>query len=181
MSFALLIIDVQRGLCEGEHTAFEPMQTITRINRVARKARAAAVPVVLIQHEAQSGLLEYGSESWQLALGLESEASDLRLRKTATDSFHRTDLNQLLQDRSVTELVICGMHSEFCIDTTTRRALAHGYPVVLVEDGHTTESKAHLNATQIIAHHNATLTNISSFGPRARLVKADDLDFLAKP
>ena len=43
---ALLIIDVQQGLCEGEHAAFECAQVVARINTVAQKARAAGVLVV---------------------------------------------------------------------------------------------------------------------------------------
>jgi nicotinamidase-related amidase len=52
MKSALLVIDVQRGLCEGEHSAFESSKVIDRINIVSAKARAAGVPVVFIQHEA---------------------------------------------------------------------------------------------------------------------------------
>ena len=97
------------------------------------------------------------------------------LRKTATDAFHRTELQALLQEQGIEQLAICGMHSEFCVDTTARRALALGYPVLLVSDAHSTNDKPHLGAVQIIAHHTATLTNISSFGPRARAVSADAL------
>ncbi len=70
---------------------------------------------------------------------------------------------------------MCGLHSEFCVDTTTRRALALGYPVALVADGHSSAGNAVLSAPQAIAHHNATLSNISSFGPRARLVLSAEL------
>lgn len=148
---------------------------IARINRVSAKTRAADAVVIFIQHEGKAGYLEFGTDGWQLAHDLHIEPADLRIRKTTPDSFHRTELEQVLKRHAVTDLVICGMHTEFCVDTTTRRALALGYPVVLVEDGHTTESNAHLTATQIIRHHNATLTNISSFGPKARAVAAEDL------
>jgi nicotinamidase-related amidase len=77
----------------------------------------------------------------------------------------------------VTELVLCGMQSDFCVDTTTRRALALGYPVVLVSDGHTTVDNAVLSAAQITAHHNETLTNITSFGPRVRALPAHTIEF----
>lgn len=52
MKTALLIIDVQQGLCEGEHSAFESADVISRINRVSAKARAAGIPVIFIQHDA---------------------------------------------------------------------------------------------------------------------------------
>jgi len=175
MSTALLIVDVQQGLCEGEHDAFESQQVIARINVVSEKARAAGALVIFIQHESTSGYLEWGTDAWQLARGLHVETSDLRLRKTSPDSFHRTELEEVLRSRGVSSLVICGMHTEFCVDTTTRRALALGFPVVLVEDAHTTEGNKHLSAAQVIQHHNDTLTNITSFGPRVRAVSSDDL------
>jgi nicotinamidase-related amidase len=172
---ALLVIDVQQGLCEGEQEAIESQAVITRINLVAEKARAAGALVVFVQHEGSCGYLEFGSDAWQLARGLRLEAGDLRIRKTTPDAFHRTELEALLQRHGVTDLVIGGMHTEFCVDTTTRRALALGYPVLLVEDGHTTRDNAHLSAAQIIRHHNQTLANISSFGPRASTIPAKDL------
>lgn len=177
MNTAVLVIDVQQGLCEGDGAAFEASQTITRINQVSAKARAAGRPVIFIQHESVSGYLEHGSADWQLAHGLEALPTDLRVRKTAADSFHRTTLQELLQQHDITELAICGMHTEFCVDTTTRRALALGYPVTLVEDAHTSAGNAALSAPQVIAHHNITLSNIESFGPRVRLVDAANLRF----
>ncbi len=172
MKSALLIIDVQQGLCEGEGQAFEPATLIVRINSVAQKMRQAGLPVIFIQHESGPGYLEHGTPAWQLAHGLQTEPGDRFVRKTTPDSFLRTDLQELLQSQGVSELIVCGMHTEFCVDTTTRRALALGYPVVLVEDGHTSAGNAVLTAPQVIAHHNATLTNISSFGPRVRTVSA---------
>lgn len=174
MTRALLIIDVQQGLCEGEGAAWDCAGVIARINRVAAHARASGVPVVFIQHE-NAADLAHGSRAWQLADGLLAETDDLYVRKTTPDSFLRTDLQAQLSARGVSELIVCGMHTEFCVDTTTRRALALGYPVTLVADAHTSAGNAVLTPQQVIAHHNATLTNISSFGPRVRAVLCDDL------
>lgn len=177
MTVAVLVIDVQQGLCEGEGRAWDSDSVIARINAVTHRARAAGVPVLFIQHESGPGYLEHGTRAWQLADGLQALPEDARVRKTTPDSFLRTDLQERLRTLGVDELVVCGMHSEFCVDTTTRRALALGFPVVLVADGHTSAGNAALSASQVIAHHNATLTNISSFGPRVRAVAAQTLAF----
>src|SRR5690348_6404643 len=118
MTAALLIIDVQQALCSGEQAAFECQRVIERINLVSRQARAAGVPVVVIQHESTDGPLAYGSSGWKVADGVDTQPTDIFLRKRATDSFHNTDLHAILQARGVTKLVICGLHSEFCVDTT---------------------------------------------------------------
>jgi len=176
---AVLVIDVQQGLCSGQYACPDPAGLIERINIVTAKARAAGAPVVLIQHE-DDGLLAHGGAAWQLAEGLAAEPADIRLRKTATDSFHRTDLRERLQQMGVGQLVICGLQSEFCVDTTTRSAMRLGYPVTLVADGHSTIDNGLLTAEQISRHHGLTLSNIESFGPRTTLVAARDVAFPVK-
>ena len=140
MHTALLVIDVQQALCSGQYKAFESERVIERINCVARMMRFAGAPVIMIQHESAGGLLDFGTDGWKLAEGLEVLPTDILMRKKATDSFHQTELNALLQELGIKDLVICGLQSEFCVDTTTRRALALGYPVVLVSDGHSAYS-----------------------------------------
>lgn len=176
MPTALLIIDVQQVLCSGSKPAFEVERVIDRINLVSRKARAAGALVVVIQHETQgTGEMDFGTDPWRLAPALWIEDGDVRIRKKATDSFHQTELQAVLQDRGIDRLIICGLQSEFCVDTTTRRALALGYPVVLVADGHSTVDNKVLSAAQITAHHNETLASIESFGPRVRALAAGEV------
>jgi nicotinamidase-related amidase len=177
MKTAVLVIDVQQGLCEGLGAAFDCAGTINRINLVTSKARAAGAGVVFVQHESPDGELVYQSSGWQLAKGLHSEPGDLKVRKTTPDSFLRTHLEALLAEHGIQHVVVCGMHTEFCVDTTTRRALALGYPVTLVADAHTSAGNAALSPEQVIAHHNATLTNISSFGPRVAAVGSGEIVF----
>jgi nicotinamidase-related amidase len=159
-------------LCTGAYATFEADRVIERINQVADRVRKNGRTVIVIQHEAQEGPFVYGTDGWQLAPGLRTAPSDIFVRKTATDSFHMTDLDALLQSHGIDELIVCGMQSDFCVDTTIRRALALGYPVTLISDGHTTLDNSVLSATQITAHHNETLSNITSFGPRVTLMSA---------
>ena len=179
MVTALLTIDVQQALCSGVGEVFEAARQIANINLAAAKARDARVLVVVIQRETDEGAIVYGSPGRQLADRLGVEPSDIRIRKCVPDSFHRTELNELLDQHNIDRLVICGLQSEFCVDTTTRRALALGYPVVLVADGHSTADNCILSAEQISAHHNETLASITSFGPRVTLVPARELQIEA--
>lgn len=175
MSTALLVIDVQHALCTGDYAAFDIERVIERINAIAAQARTTGAPVVFIQHEEADGPLQPDSAGWQLADGLSALPQDLRVRKTACDSFHETDLQALLQQRSITRLVVSGLQTDFCVDTTVRRALALGYEVVLVGDAHSTIDNGVLSAAQIVAHHNVTLSNLTSFGPRVEVVPARDV------
>lgn len=179
MKTALLVIDVQQALCTGPYAAFEAAPMIDRINAVAERARAARVPVLFIQHEEDGSDLEFDSPGWQLAQGLVVLGGDILVRKTAPDSFHQTTLDAALRQLAIDNLVICGLQSEYCVDSTTRRALALGYQVVLVADGHSTMDNEILSAAQISAHHTRTLVNCTSFGPRVRAIPAGNVSFAA--
>ncbi|MBC3868989.1 cysteine hydrolase family protein [Undibacterium oligocarboniphilum] len=177
MKAALLVIDVQRGLFDGEPRSWQADAVVARINGLAERARHACVPVVFIQHETADGALTFGSEGWQLEQHLILEDGDTILRKTTPDSFLRTELHELLQKWKTDQLVICGYATEFCVDTTTRRAAGLGYPVILVSDAHTTHDKAHARAAEIWTHHNATLPEICSFGPMIQALPAERVVF----
>jgi nicotinamidase-related amidase len=177
MKPALLIIDMQKALCSGDEAAFDIDRVLDRCSQLAARAQAAAAPVILIQHEEAEGSLQFGTAGWQLDERLLVHPDHQRVRKTATDSFYRTGLQSMLQSHGIGRLVICGLQSEFCVDSTVRAALALGYPVTLVSDAHSTVDNGVLSAAQISAHHNATLANLGSFGPRVTISLAAQLSF----
>jgi nicotinamidase-related amidase len=175
MSTALLVIDVQRGLFEAEPRPFEADDVIARINTLTARARVADVPVVLVQHESTS--LAVGTDPWRFARGLHVESRDAVVRKATPDAFLRTELQDLLTSWQVDHVVICGYACEYCVDTTTRRAAALGYGVTLAADAHTTHDKPHATAAQIRAHENATLSDLTRFGPTIAAVPGDVITF----
>ncbi len=177
MTSALLVIDMQRGLCSGAWAAHDIERVLLRVNGLIDRARTAQVPVVLIQHEDAEGDLVHGSAGWQLADGLHAQLGDPRVRKLTPDAFYETELSQLLQQRGIDHLVVCGLQSDFCIDTTVRRALALGYHVTLAEDAHSTVDNEVLPAAQITAHHNWVLARLQTFGTRMAAVPANDVQF----
>jgi nicotinamidase-related amidase len=175
MSTALLIIDVQRAIASGEWAAFDIDAVIERINKLIAQARAISTPVVFVQHEEGDGPFQFGAEAWQLADELAALPSDPRIRKTTPDSFYQTALQDALQSRGITHLVVCGLQSDFCVDATVRRALTLDYYVTLVSDAHSTLDNDVLTAAQITAHHNAIFKSMNSFGPRIRVTPANDV------
>lgn len=174
---ALIVIDVQRALFESMPAPFEGALVIERINVLADAARAAGAPVIFVQHEKAGSPLAFESEGWQLAPGLRRTPCDVVVRKTTPDSFLHTELQALLEQHRLEQVVVCGYASEFCVDTTTRRAAALGFSVVLAADAHTTHDKTHASAAAIRAHENATLPNITSFGPVIRALPTAEIAF----
>lgn len=161
MATALLIIDVQQALCFGEDECFEINRVIENINHLSIRARIAGVPVVLIQHEDESGPLVHDSAGWQLAEGLVTDPEDKFVRKTTPDSFYQTHLGKLLPREEFERLIICGLQTDYCINATVRQALKLGYDVELAADAHSTFNNGNLTAEDIIAEYNKDLAHLT--------------------
>ncbi len=175
MTTALLIIDMQVGLCCGKWQVFESDRVVDRVNHLIALARDASVPVVFIQHEEADGILMHGTAGWQLTPELHTGPADLYVRKTTPNAFHTTELQSILHGHGIQSLIICGLQTDFCVDTTTRQALALGYPVTLVADAHSTLDNGVISAAQIIAHHNQTLAHMDSFGVRVLVLPTSEV------
>jgi nicotinamidase-related amidase len=174
---ALVIIDVQVGIIEGFH-AYRGAEVLERINQLRAKARASNATIIYVQHDGQAGdPLEVGTEGWQIHPEIKPIEGELIVRKRAADSFFETTLHDELRAKGFTNLVIVGCMTEYCVDTTSRRAISMGYDVTLVSDAHTTIDNNHLTAAQIIAHHNALLDGFDAGSHILRVTPTEQVTF----
>jgi nicotinamidase-related amidase len=131
---------------------------LERCKLLIDKARLADIPIVFIKNRGSKGDPdESGTDGWEIHPELEPHTDDLVIEKTTPDSFHETSLKNELNKRNVSKLVIAGLQTEYCIDTTCRCASLLGYKVILVSDAHSTWDSELLSAENIIAHHNNVL------------------------
>ena len=172
MKKAVIVTDVQNKIFKSSPNPYKADDVVEKINIIIKKARNSGNPVIFIQHEAPQ-FLEFNSYGWQLHEKIEVELTDYRIRKSAGDAFLGTDLEETLKSLNIRHILICGYASEFCIDSTTRRAAGLGYNIELISDAHTTHDKLHLTAEQIRNHHNVTL----SMGPTISAVPSSDIVF----
>ncbi len=154
----LLIIDMQVGMWSLEEPPFRSDELLAKIPQLAERARAAGVPVICLQHAGpKDHCLEQGTLGWEIHSSVAPAPGDLTVVKKTADSFAETSLQQELSDRDVQRLIITGLQTEYCVDTTCRRASNLGYETILVGDAHSTWDTDILTAEQIIAHHNDLL------------------------
>src|SRR5712692_4459145 len=174
---ALLIIDVQVGIIDGLG-AYRGRQVLERVNKLLSKAREGNVPVICVQHDGEAGHpLEVGTRGWEIHPDIRPKEDDLIIRKRASDSFFETTLERDLESRGIKHLIVTGCMTEYCVDTTSRRAVSLGYDVTLVGDAHTTVDNKFLTAAQIIAHHNALLDGFDAGAHAIEVKRADDVAF----
>lgn len=157
---ALLVIDVQVGMFDESDPVYEGNKLLKNIKNLLEKARVNNIPVIYIQHSNGLGdMLNIGRLEWEIHPHISPKKGELVIQKTTPDSFHLTNLNEKLKELGTDNLIICGIQTEICIDTTCRKGFSLGYDIVLVEDGHSTWNNDSLKAPEIIKHHNQTLSD----------------------
>jgi ureidoacrylate peracid hydrolase len=157
---ALLVVDMQNGFCHPDGSfprigmGLEGAQEAVRNAAVAvGQARRAAIPVVFTRHVYRPGRPDEGAALVRnspalagvngLAAGywdaevvdeLGCNPGDLVVDKVRFDAFQWTSLEPLLRGLGVQELVVCGVVTNLCVETTIRSAFMRDFPVTLLAD-----------------------------------------------
>lgn len=156
MKTALLIIDVQNIMLTHEGGVYNSDQVVANIANLLNQARDKSVPVIYIQHTEDEGSFKEGNPDREIYSKIEPIAGEAVIPKSSWDSFLNTTLEAELKNQKIEKLVIVGMQTEFCVDTTVRRAYSLGYKNnVIARDGHSTFDSNVLKGSQIINHHNS--------------------------
>ena len=177
---AVVIIDLQNAILDipgmkrrvETHAALDEL--LTRIAALIRRARN--IPILFVQHDGPVGhRLERGSPGWQIRPEITPVHGDPVIHKSACDSFFETTLTTELTSRGVSALIVAGCMTQYCVDTTVRRAVTLGYDVTLVGDGHMTADSDSLIFEQVIAHHNMALDGLDAGKHSVRILPLDQI------
>ena len=151
---ALLIIDMQEASF-SQTQRYKAKEVVDNINKLSQHIRHTGGKIIFIQHDGnKENDHEPMSKGWEILSSLTQKKSDITVSKTICDAFYQTDLKAILDDLEISRLIITGCATDFCVDTTIRVAVSHEYHVVVASDCHTTADRPHLNAKQVIDHHN---------------------------
>jgi isochorismate hydrolase len=175
-SAVLLILDMQRYFLEPESHAFVPsgLAIIDNINKIAAKFYAIGRPVVATQHinspENAGQMASWWSELITKDHPLAELHPDLKidtkniLTKPQYDAFYQSGLSDRLEKDGVKQIVIGGVMTHLCCETTARSAFNRGYEVFFLIDG---------TATYNQDFHQASLLNLAHGA--AVLIRTDQL------
>ncbi|NMZ16957.1 isochorismatase family protein [Pseudomonas rhodesiae] len=171
--YVLLVLDIQVGLVHGPETPWRCEAMLDTVNGLMDQARRAGAGVFLARHVGPAGSpMAPDSPLTRLAPQLKLSGNEVVFEKQRPNAFAQTDLANSLRSVGATGVVIAGMKTQYCVDSTCRAARDLGFDAVLIADGHTCSDTAALQAKDIVAHHNATL-----HGPFCQVVKAEDWCF----
>jgi ureidoacrylate peracid hydrolase len=174
---AVLVIDMQNSflrpggaMCQHRGgTLRDPGGTIKRISEFVAAVTASGIPVIYTRHCYRPGYADAGSRTLRLFQTMDAEplvmgtwdaeiVDELKpgpraavVDKTRMDAFYNTDLEVLIRGISATRLVVTGIVTNACVETTTRSAAMRDLDVTILENCCTTYSAEHqANALQAL-------------------------------
>ncbi|MEV7022881.1 cysteine hydrolase family protein [Kitasatospora sp. NPDC093558] len=132
----LIVIDVQKGF--EDHGFWGPRdnpQAEQRIAELIAAWQATDRPIVTVQHASRVGPLVEGTPGYELKDFVAAVTPDLHITKTVNSAFYGTpDLHAWLQARGARQVVITGIITNVCNETTARMAGNLGYDAVFPAD-----------------------------------------------
>lgn len=179
---ALLNVDLQNVFVEG-YAISSPNgpEVVAQLNRVSAACRKAGIMVIHTAQETRAdganrgvasevvlsymashqmkhhGTIAHKSEAAALSKRLDVQPSDVVLVKPRYGAFTGTDLDLILRARGINTVIIGGIATNVCCDTTAREACMRDYKVFFLSDGVGNRALGDLTAEEV---KKAVLTTI---------------------
>jgi isochorismate hydrolase len=176
---ALIVIDMQKYFCDESSIPFVPSvpAIIPKIKRLTEEYAAKNLPVIFTRQvntfqdagmmskwwrhtiSRESALSEITPEfaiSQAVILSEQSERKDLNtfiLDKPQYDAFYNTGLEDFLREKGVSQLVITGLLTHLCCETTARSAFVRGFETFVCVDGMVTYKEIYHTSSLINLAH----------------------------
>ena len=138
MTHALLIIDIQRDYFPGgAYPLVGPEDAARAASTVLDAYRAAGAPVVHVQHvwdAPDAAFMKPGTDGVEIHPSVAPTGDEPVVTKAFPNSFIETDLETQLRDRGIDTVVVAGMMTSMCVDSTVRAGAERGFTMRVIHD-----------------------------------------------
>lgn len=176
---ALIVVDLQRGFEEPSYGRRDNPDCEANIRRLVEAFRADGSPIVLVRHDSvePDSPLRPDLPGNAFKAELEDVEPALLVSKRVHSAFHGdVDLHQWLQSRGVEQLVVCGIQTNFCCETTTRVGGDLGYDMLFALDAtHTFDQPAADGGEPLSAELVSRVTAANLDGEFARVRTTEEI------
>jgi isochorismate hydrolase len=162
---ALLIIDMQRYFLDEKSHGFLPSAPaiVPGIKALLEAFRRKNLTTVFTRHLNDQNNAKMMSKWWNDVITEEGGFSEIIkelstvgstvIRKTQYDAFYQTTLEDVLKKNGITQIVVTGVMTHLCCESTARSAFVRGFEVIIGIDTTATETEElHLASLTSLAH-----------------------------
>lgn len=133
----LLVVDMQVALLQKH--PYNELTVLHNIKLLQDTCRKCNVEVIHVRHNDGLGtLLQKDTPGWQIHHQVAPITGEMIFNKDHNSAFKNTGLQEYLDHKGIKTILLVGMQSEYCIDTTCRVAYEYGYHVIIPANTTTT-------------------------------------------
>ncbi len=166
MPAALVLVDIQQGLDDPWYGVRNNPHAEENAGRLLAHWRQQGFPIVHIQHRTTNpdSPLWPGKPGTAPKPEVTPRADEPVMTKSVNSGFIGTDLEQWLHDIGATQVVICGLTTNHCVETTTRMSGNLGFDTFLAHDACAAHNLLGPDGTDYSADqvHAMSIANIAS-------------------
>lgn len=151
---ALVVIDLQKGILQMEAKPHSAKDVIANAAKLADAFRTNSMPVFLVRVVMGSGtmLKAISDETFQkppnmapdwadFATEMMPQSNDVVVTKRQWGAFYGTDLELGLRRREIDTIVLCGIATDYGVESTARFAYEYGFQQIFAEDAMSSRSE----------------------------------------
>jgi nicotinamidase-related amidase len=175
MNTVLILIDIQNiYFTEGKYKLRGPENAAQNAAKLLRYFRDKMLPVIHIKHLFDgAGYLEELEYLRAFHSLVTPETDEIIIEKQYPSAFLGTELDKRLKSLGIQRLVIAGMMTHMCIDTTIRASQDYGYEVIVIDDACATKDLSyHKDIIPAEIVHNTYMASIN--GVFAKVIDTDE-------
>ncbi len=167
MNDCLILVDLQNDYFPGGLMELAGIQAAAVNARILlNEFRKSKSPIIYIQHISTRSSATFflpETDGAKINKMVAPQGNEIVVVKNYPNSFRNTSLSEILKNKEINDLVICGAMSHMCIDATTRAAFDFGFNCVVAEDACATKDLNFKNkivrASEVHASFMAALSN----------------------
>jgi bifunctional isochorismate lyase/aryl carrier protein len=161
---ALLVLDMQAYFLDESSHAYIPSAEaiLDGIIQLITEYHTHGIPIIITQHINTASNAGMMSIWWKDLITSQNPLHRIvpeinvsmgtLIQKSQYDAFYQTPLEEMLRGKGVTQVVLCGVMTHLCCESTARSAFMRGFEVFFPVDG---------TATYRLDHHRASLMNLA--------------------
>lgn len=158
MKYAIVVVDVQQALVNDG--LYNKEEFVSNIQDVLQFGREKNLEIIYVRHDDGEGeALTKGAPGYDIFDGIAPEDGEIVFDKSYNSIFKKTGLKEYLKEKYITNLIIMGLQTEYCIDATLKAGVEHGYRMIVPVGTITTRDNGELTARQLNEFYHYTIWN----------------------
>ena len=149
----LLVIDIQKGITDDELYNYDTF--VKNTQKLIQVARNNNVEVIYVMHDDGIGSgFSVGDEAFEIADIVKPNPGEKIYIKTVNSAFSIKELKKYLENSLDKDLMIIGLQTNFCIDSTIRSAFDNGFNVIVPLEANSTFNNEYMDAKTTYEYYN---------------------------